>query len=63
MLSPQDADNWIVWGLILRTVGSYASAQHKYEQALRLDPENETAQFELDILLKIIALDKQISID
>ena len=23
LLNPSDADNWIVWGLILRTVGNY----------------------------------------
>lgn len=63
LLSPHDADNWIVWGLILRVVGSYQSAKHKFEQALRVDPENETARFELEILKKIIELDNQISLD
>ena len=63
LLNPQDADNWIVWGLILRTVGSYPSAQHKFEQALKADPDNETAAFELDILRKIMELDEQISLD
>ena len=26
---PKDADNWVVWGLIMRTVGNYTSAKHK----------------------------------
>ena len=60
---PSDSDNWIVWGLILRTVGNYVSAQHKFEMALKLSPSNETALFELGILKQIMELDKQISID
>ena len=28
---PGDPDNWIVWGLILRSVGNYVSAKHKFE--------------------------------
>lgn len=27
---PLNADNWVVWGLILRTAGKYTSAQHKF---------------------------------
>jgi hypothetical protein len=30
-INPKDADNWIVWGLILRTTGNYNSAKHKFE--------------------------------
>jgi Tfp pilus assembly protein PilF len=30
-LNPEDSDNWIVWGLIMRTVGCYTSAKHKFE--------------------------------
>lgn len=63
MDDPADADNWIVWGLILRTVGSYVSAKHKFEQALKIDPENETAKFEMQILDRIIELDEKISLD
>ena len=29
-LDANDADNWIVWGLIMRTVGNYKSAMHKF---------------------------------
>lgn len=39
----KDPENWIVWGLILRNVGNYQSAKHKYEKALKLDPNNENA--------------------
>ena len=63
MLEPEDADNWVVWGLIMRTVGYYKQAQHKFERALRIDPENQTAKFELEILAKIIELDEKISVD
>ena len=28
--SPKDADNWVVWGLIMRTVGNYQSARQKF---------------------------------
>lgn len=62
-MNPHDADNWIVWGLILRTAGNYSSALHKFEQSLKLDPGNETAKFEMDILKKIMELDSQISLD
>ena len=62
-VNPADADNWIIWGLIMRTVGSYSQAKHKFEQALRLQPHNETAKFEMDILRKILELDAQISLD
>ena len=53
----------MVWGLILRTVGSYTSAKHKFEQALKLEPYNEAALFEMGILLKIMDLDEMISLD
>lgn len=61
--SPEDADNWVVWGLILRTVGNYKSAEHKFEQCLRIDPNNETAKFELDVLRKIMMIDKDIDLE
>ncbi len=40
IVDPKDSDNWVTWGLIMRTVGSYKSACHKFEEALRIDPEN-----------------------
>lgn len=36
----RDPDNWIIWGLILRTVGNYASAKHKFKKALKIDKDN-----------------------
>lgn len=62
-MNPKDADNWIVWGLILRTAGNYTAAKHKFEQALKLEPDNETAHFEMDLLNKIMELDDQISVE
>jgi len=59
----KDADNWVVWGLIMRTVGNYQSAKHKLVKALKLDPENEAAQFELEIVTRIIELDEAIPLD
>lgn len=53
-----DADNWIIWGLVLRTVGNYLSAKHKFRKAIKLDKSNLTAQEELTIIDKIIELDK-----
>ena len=62
-LSKRDSDNWVVWGLIMRTVGNYQSAKHKFQKAIKYDPHNETAIFELEIVNKIIELDSQIPID
>ena len=62
-LDPHDADNWIVWGLIMRTVGNYKSALHKFREALKLDPENAAAKYELHMLYRIIQLDGEISLD
>ena len=42
--NPKEPDNWIIWGLILRTVGNYKSAQHKFKKALKIDKDNETAK-------------------
>lgn len=56
--NPNDAENWIIWGLILRTVGNYISARHKFKKALKLDKDNETAKEEMAIVERIIELDK-----
>jgi len=40
---PEDADSWILWGMMLRTVGKYQQALHKIRAALDLEPENQTA--------------------
>lgn len=60
---PTDADNWVTWGLIMRKVGNYKIAQHKFNKALKLDPENETAKYELELLDRILELDSQITLD
>ncbi len=60
---PKDADNWVVWGLIMRTVGNYSSAKKKFKRAIKLDPNNETAYKELEIVERIIELDEQIPLD
>ena len=56
-LDDKDADNWITWGLIMRTVGNYKSAMHKFKEAIKLDPDNETAKGEMELLFKIMNLD------
>lgn len=58
---PHLAENWIVWGLILRTAGKYRSAQHKYERALKLDPKNSTALYEMDLVTQMIHFDNLLS--
>jgi Tfp pilus assembly protein PilF len=63
MKDAKDADNWITWGLILRTVGNYQSAKHKFKKALKLERENQTAREELETIEKIIELDKTIPLD
>lgn len=63
ILDPHDGDNWVIWGLVMRTVGSYKSALHKFQQALAIDPNNQTAKYELEILQRIMALDSQISLE
>lgn len=60
MKNPKDPDNWIVWGLILRTIGNYASAKHKFKKALKLDKSNRTAAEELATIERIIELDEKI---
>lgn len=47
----------------MRTVGNYVSAKHKFERALKHDPQNETALFELEILDAVMKMDKLIRLD
>lgn len=56
-LNPKESDNWVVWGLIMRTVGNYKSAKHKFQKAIKHNPHNETAIFELVRTTKLIELD------
>ena len=62
-VTPDDAENWVVWGLIMRTVGNYESAKSKFERAIMLEPTNAAAKFELDLLSDIQKLDNVISED
>eukprot|EP00347_Sterkiella_histriomuscorum_P007456 403348846 len=59
----RDPENWIIWGLILRTVGNYASAKHKFKRALKYDKSNQTALEELKMLEKIIEIDKTLPLE
>lgn len=59
----KDPDNWIVWGLILRTVGNYVSARHKFQKALKFQPDNVTALEELATVERIMELDSQIPLE
>ena len=61
--SPKDADNWIIWGVILRYHGNYRSARHKFLKAQKLDASNQTAEQELEIIDRIIKLDSMIPLD
>lgn len=56
-IDPKDPDNYITWGLIMRTVGKYPMAMHKFNEALKLEPSNKTAVLEIDLLKRIMILD------
>lgn len=62
-LQPHDDYNWVVWGLILRKVGSYQIALHKFMHALKLNPNNKTAKSEVILTQKIMQLDAQVSVE
>lgn len=59
---PRDADNWVMWGVILKEHGSYRSSKHKFIKALKIDPHNQTASDELQMVEKAMELDKKITI-
>jgi len=40
LVSPHSPDVWIIWGLILKTVGNYKLARGKFMKALEVDPGN-----------------------
>lgn len=60
---PENAQNWVVWGLILRSAGKYNSAKHKFEKALKLDKNNETAKHELTLVENLMHFDKMLPTD
>jgi len=47
----------------MRTVGNYPSAKHKFERALKIEPNHEAAQLELDILVIMMKMDERIPMD
>ena len=57
------AENWVVWGLILRTAGKLESALHKFERAVKLDPKNLAARQELDLVQSLMYFDKLLPTD
>ena len=52
-----------MWGLIMESIGNYQSAKHKFERALKIEPENETAKLELEILSAMQIMDECIDMD
>lgn len=60
---PADVDSWLLWAMMLRTVGSYKQAQHKLDIAFKLDPDNATAQYEQQLLVGIMEMDAQLDIE
>ena len=60
---PENSHNWVVWGLILRSAGKYNSAKHKFEKALKLEPNNETAKSELTLVNNLMHFDKLLPTD
>ena len=45
---PMDAENWILMGDMIKRGGQADKARTYYEQALKIDPDNEYAQRQLD---------------
>ena len=60
---PNNEDNWVVWGLILRHAGRYKSAKHKFQKALKLNAQNETAKAELSLVLNLLHFDRLLPTD
>ena len=60
---PKNADNWVVWGLILRSAGKYKSAKHKFQKALKIDSDHETAKQELTLVENLIHFDTLLPTD
>ena len=46
--NPQDAENWILMGDMMQKAGQGEKADTYYEQALKIDPENEYARKQLE---------------
>lgn len=48
--NPKDVENWILMGDIMQRAGQGAKARSYYEQAQKMDPDNEYIQEQLDEL-------------
>ena len=59
---PADVDGWILWAMMLRSVGQYKQALNKITVALTLEPENQSATFEKSLIGGMISMDQEISI-
>jgi tetratricopeptide (TPR) repeat protein len=46
--SPQDPENWILMGDMIKRGGQADKAATYYEQALKIDPENDYARRQLE---------------
>ena len=53
-INAQDPHNWILWGLVMKKIGSYSSAMHKFKMAQKIDPKCATASEEITFLEKIL---------
>lgn len=62
-IAPDDANNWVLWGVILRSVGNYESARAKLERALTLEPDHTTANFEMSVLNLVTSMDEEFNLD
>lgn len=59
----KNAENWVVWGLILRTAGKLESARHKFKKAIKIDPKNLAARQELDLVESLMYFDNMLPTD
>jgi Flp pilus assembly protein TadD len=46
--NPSDVENWILMGDIMKKGGDHDKARTYYEQVLKMDPDNEYAQKQLE---------------
>jgi tetratricopeptide (TPR) repeat protein len=63
--NPDDADNWVVWGLVLRHhhVHQLEAALKKFEQAAVLRPDQSSIQEEITYTRQLMELDAQVSLE
>ena len=47
----------------MRSAGKYKRAKHKFAKALKLNPKNETAKSELDLVNNLMLFDKNLPTD